>query len=320
MEQTERNHTQKIKKPLKIVRLGIVIMVAILLLGLFAKQCYLVYIMGPGYADNVPFENVPKWLIYGGKARYDELYRMGTDHIREHLEKKYSESTKIAIDETHVMVDMYEIAEPIEYRSESFFDDRWLQYNGVVMAKCTIDGKPCVAYVDLDTDEWIVYDTYQRDVIITAVTEYFDNLTDVKPIYNQVWIDEYDLYWGKIDPNHPQYENMYGACHNYFDGDVERFLTNNEVPNNINISVIYNTEQQLPIDEEFIKAIGKDNVAIYRISDKEIAKEYAESETLEITDVWQHIDEAYFSRGTQEKFSMQWLWEYQNYLWTPKEK
>ena len=308
----------KIKKPVKIILIIILSILLLFISALFAKQCYLVYLMGPGYSENVPFENVPKWLIYGGQERYDELYRMGTDHIRDYLEKKYDTSTKITINETHVMVEMYEITEPIEYRSESFFDQRWFEYSGIVMAECSIDGKDCIAYFDAESESWTVYDTYQRDAIIEAVTEYFDNLTDVKPIYNQVWIDEYDLYWGKIDPNHPQYENMYGACHNYFDGDVERFLTNNEVPNNINISVIYNTDTKLPIDEEFIKDIGKDSVSIYRISDKEIAKEYAEGEALEITEIWQHVDEAYFSRGRQEKFDMQWLWEYQNYSWAPK--
>ena len=228
MEQVERKATTKIKKPLKIIGILFITIIVIILLGLFAKQCYLVYIMGPGYSDNVPFENVPKWLIYGGQERYDELYRMGTDHIREHLEKKYSESTKITIDETHVMVDMYEITEPIEYRSESFFDERWLQYNGVVMAKCTIDGKQCA-----------------------------------------------------------------------------------------NISGIYNTDTKLPIDEKFIRAIGKDSVAIYRIADKEIAQKFADDE-VEIYDIWEDVDECYISRGKQSQYGFGWIWEYRDYVWTPK--
>ena len=142
----------KDKKLVKIISIVILSILLLFISALFAKQCYLIYLMGPGYADNVPFENVPKWLIYGGQERYDELYRMGTDHIRDYLEKKYTTSTKIAINKTHVMVEMYEITEPIEYRSESFFDQRWFGYSGIVMAECSIDGKDCIAYFDAESE------------------------------------------------------------------------------------------------------------------------------------------------------------------------
>ena len=307
-------YIKKIKRKL----IPIIIVFALILVALFAKQCYFVYIMGPGYETEVAFENVPKWLIYGGQERYDDLYRMGRNRITQSLEKKYSTAVQIDVKQIHVMVDGYEVTEPIEYRTESFFDQRWFEYNGVVMAECAIDGKDCIAYVDIESEEWRVYDTYQRDEIIAAITEYFEGIADTEPLYSVVNIQGNDTYWYKIGPNYTDYYDMNGAVYNYFDGDVEKFLTNNKVLNNVLVSMIYSSKKPLNINEEFIKQLDQEQVCLVRIANEEKAKEYAESDTLSLEDVWPYVDEAYISRGRQEKLSMEWLWEYQEYKWTPK--
>ena len=314
------------KKTLKIIAIIIASIIFLFVAFGFAKQCYVTHIFNN--KNEVEWEGVPKWLIYGGQERYDELYDMGSRHIKASLESKYVNATKIEINELHIMLTGgQQSIDCVEYQNSEYFHRdiyarlstrTWLEYSGVVMAECNIDGKDCVAYVDLHSEGWIVYDTYQREEIYAAVTEYFDNLIDTKPLYNVVWIEELDVYWYRIGPNYPEYYDMDGACHNYFDGDVEKFLTNNNIRNDIRISVIYNSDQPLPIDVEFIKNIGQDMVCIVRIADEEIAKQYAESVDLELYDVWNDVDEAYISRGTQNTYGMQWLWKYRDYHWTPK--
>lgn len=140
---------------------------------------------------------------------------------------------------------------------------------------------------------------------------------DEKPIYSLIYIKDYDVAWYRIGAEYEECFDIEGACYNYFDGDVEKFLTNNEVINQINITMIYNTDQKLPITEEFIKDIGKDYVSIYRISDKEIAQKFADDE-VEIYDIWEDVDECYISRGKQSQYGFGWIWEHRDYVWTPK--
>lgn len=318
---------KRMNKTIKIIIIAILGIIFLFLSAFFAKQCYTNHLYNS--KNEVEWETIPKWLIYGGQERYDELHRMGTEHIQESLEKKYANATKIKINDLHVMLEACQQSiDCIEHQNSEYFCNdiyvglsarTWFEYSGVVMAECNIDGKDFIAYVDLHSEKWFVYDTYQREEIYAAVTEYFDNLTDVKPLYNTVLIEELDVYWNRIGTSYPEHYDMDGACHNYFDGDVEKFLTNNDVRNDIRISVVYNSDKPLPIDEDFIKNVSEDRVAIVRIADKELAKQYAdENSNLELHDIWSNVDEAYISRGRQQDFGYQWLWEYKGYHWTPK--
>lgn len=325
IEQTAPIQSVKKKKPLKILGIVVMALIAAILLGFFAKQCYVNYVFN--HKTEVEWESVPKWLIYGGQKRYDEIYNMGMGHITKSLESKYADATKIEIKDLHVMLTGgQQTVDCVEFQNSEYFHQdifthlstrSWLEYSGVVLAECNIDGKDFIAYVDLHSEDWYVYDNYQRDEIYAAVTEYFDNLVDEKPICSLIYIKDYDVAWYRIGVEYEECFDIEGACYNYFDGDVEKFLTNNEVINQINITMIYNTDQKLPITEEFIKDIGKDYVSIYRIADKEIAQKFADDE-VEIYDIWEDVDECYISRGKQSQYGFGWIWEHRDYGWTPK--
>lgn len=304
-------------KTYRIITLAITVLIGLLIAAMFAKQCYFIHISESSGSTELDYENIPRFLISGGKDRYEELYDIGKRHIETELKAKYKDANYVYVKDTHVLVDVL-VAPSTEDGFPTFFDKRWAQYSGVVLTECEIDQKEFVAYVDLSTEEWYVYDTYQTNEIVDAIVAYFDNLIDTKPLFNTAYITELDVYLNKIGASYQDVYDLDGAVHNYFDGNVEKFLTNNDVLNNINLTVIYNSDKNLPISEEFIRNVGQENIGIYRISDKNIAYEYVESYDMEITDVWEHVDEVYLSRGRQERYGWQWLWEYQGYRWTPK--
>ena len=87
---------------MKILGIVVIALMAAILLGFFAKQCYVNYVFNN--KTEVEWESLPKWLIYGGQKRYDEIYDMGMEHITKSLESKYADATKIEINDLHVML------------------------------------------------------------------------------------------------------------------------------------------------------------------------------------------------------------------------